>query len=138
MEAAAAGSNEITDSLIHLYLSGRKTAGSSVVEFYRTEGVPLPQVGNYWIILDSKERPACIARTTRTTINKFMDVPVDIAIAEGEGDLSLRYWRDAHRDFFHAAYAASFKKWGVGSVDELTILTEFFEIVFPLPAARQK
>jgi uncharacterized protein YhfF len=50
--AAWAGSKEITDELLKLYLSGKKVAGSSLVEDFITSGDPLPQVGNYWIFLN--------------------------------------------------------------------------------------
>ena len=87
--ASFAGNAEITDGLLELYLSGKKHAGSSIVEDFLSAGDPLPAVGNYWIFLDSTETPRLILLTERTVLNKFFEVPKEIAIAEGEGDLSL-------------------------------------------------
>lgn len=33
-------------------------------------------------------------------IVRYCDVDGDLARKEGEGDLSLDYWRQAHKDFF--------------------------------------
>ena len=53
-------------------------------------------------------------------------MPEEVAIAEGEGDLSLDYWRKAHIEFF----TPYLKSWGVTELDKETLITEFFEIVY--------
>ncbi len=121
-----AGGRAITDSLLQLYLAGKKSAGSSIVEDFLSAGDPLPEVGNYWILLDSRDQPSLILRTERVVVHQFNDVPPEVAVAEGEGDLSIEYWRRAHREL----YEASLKDWGVNSIDEATVITEFFRIVF--------
>jgi 5-formyltetrahydrofolate cyclo-ligase len=126
VSAGYAGTPQITDELLALYLSGKKSAGSSVMEDFLTAGDPLPQVGNYWIYLNSSGDPSCILRTEKVVMNKFKDVPVEIAIAEGEGDLSLEYWRRVHSEL----YSPCLVEWGVKSMDEATMVTEFFKIVF--------
>jgi 5-formyltetrahydrofolate cyclo-ligase len=93
--AAMPGNEAIADELVELYLAGKKTAGSGLVKDYETAGDPLPKVGDQWTILDSRRRPRATAKTVRVEIHRFRDVPVEIAIAEGEGDLSLDYWREA-------------------------------------------
>jgi len=124
--AGYAGTLELTDELLALYLAGKKKAGSSVVEDFVAAGEPLPIVGNYWIYLDGRGEPACILKTVRIALNKFKDLPEEIAIAEGEGDRSIDYWKRVHGDL----YRPFLKSWGVRDVDEATIITEFFEIVF--------
>ena len=125
VEANPAGSLEITDDLIDLYLAGKKSAGSSLVEDFETCGDPLPKVGNFWILLNSKEEPVMILKTVRIEINKFKDIPVRIAIAEGEGDSSLAYWKEVHSRL----YSPYLKQWGVDDINEAHVITEFFEIV---------
>lgn len=83
------GNREITDELLVLYLLGKKTTGSGIVKDYESAGDPLPRVGGYWIILDSRDNSRCIVRTVRVVTNRFKDIPEEIAIAEGEGDLSV-------------------------------------------------
>ncbi|MCB0390781.1 MAG: ASCH domain-containing protein [Bdellovibrionales bacterium] len=126
VEASYAGSKRITDKLIELYLEGKKTAGSSIKEDFISAGDPLPKVGNFWIILNSNEEPQCLVQTVKVVENKFYDVPLEIAIAEGEGDLSLEYWRNAHKKF----YEPHLEDWGLSRIDDATVITEFFAVVY--------
>ena len=126
ISAGYAGNSEITDELLGLYLSGRKTAGSSILEDFLAAGVPPPKVGNYWIYLNSFGMPSCILRTEEVVTHKFRDVPEEIAIAEGEGDLSLDYWKKIHSEL----YFPFLKSWGVGDINSATVITEFFSVVY--------
>lgn len=126
VEANYCGNREITDTLLHLYLIGKKYAGSSLVKDYETAGDPLPKAGNYWIILDSSDNPRCIVKTTRVVFNKFCDVNAEIATAEGEGDCSLEYWREGHKRFF----TPYLQLWNINDLDEAEVVTEFFEVVY--------
>ena len=125
--AAFAGRREGTDSLIRLYRLGKKTAGSGLVADYESAGDPLPKVGAYWIVLDSRRRPRLLAKTLRTEINVFRDIPKAVARAEGEGDLSVSHWKKAHRDFYRPFLAG----WGIADIDKAKVITEHFEIVHP-------
>jgi uncharacterized protein YhfF len=124
--AGYAGNPEITDELLLLYLEGKKTAGSSLAEDFQTAGDPLPQVGDYWIYLNSSGKPCCILRTDRVVTHKFKDIPLEIAIAEGEGDLSLAYWKRTHAEL----YNPFLQQWGISDLNEATVVTEFFKIVY--------
>ena len=124
--AAYAGNPQITDELLALYLSGKKTVGSSLLVDFISAGDPLPQVGNHWIYLNGKGEPSCILKTEKIVRNKFKEVPVEIAIAEGEGDLSLEYWRRIHSELYNPYLEA----WGVSDLSDATVITEFFKIVF--------
>ncbi len=124
--AEFAGSREITDDLIALYLSGKKTAGSSIEEDFISAGDDPPKIGNFWIVLNSTETPSCILKTEKIVRHKFRDVPVGIAMAEGEGDLTLEYWRRVHKEF----YSPYLKKWGLESIEDATVITEFFTLVY--------
>ncbi len=120
------GSKAITDDLLELYLLGKKWAGSSVLEDFHSVGDRVPQVGDYWIYLNSKDEPGCILRTENIELHKFYEVPESIAIAEGEGDLSLAYWREGHGRF----WAPHLKQWGVAELKDATVITEFFRLVY--------
>ena len=126
VEASIAGNLEIADELLSLYLSDKKTAGSGLVKDYELAGDPLPNVGNYWIILDSKKESRCIVKTVRVEKYQFDQVPERVAIAEGEGDLSLEYWRKTHLEFF----TPFLEKWGVTNIDKEIVVTEFYEVVY--------
>ncbi len=125
--ASYAGSRETTNGLIDLYLAGVKSAGSGVAEDYASAGDPLPEVGDHWIALGADGEPRCILRTRQVEIHRFKDVPERIAVAEGEGDLTLGYWRCAHA----SQYIPYLQEWGMNNIEEATIVTEFFDLVFP-------
>jgi 5-formyltetrahydrofolate cyclo-ligase len=126
VESGIAGNENTADQLLELYLSGKKTAGSGLVKDYKLAGDPLPKAGNYWIILDSTRNPRCIVKTIRTEVHQFAKVPVEIAVAEGEGDLSLEHWRDAHIEFF----TPFLKAWDIEDLAREDVITEFFEVVY--------
>lgn len=126
VEASPAGNLSITDELISLYLAGKKSAGSGLVEDYQVTGDALPKVGNYWIVLDSHSEPRLILKTVKTEIHPFLQVPEYIAIAEGEGDLSLAHWRAVHAKF----YEADLSSWKLKHINDAHVITEFFEIVW--------
>lgn len=123
--AGYAGGRKGTDSLIRLYRSGKKTAGSGLVADYETAGDPLPKTGDYWILLDSRDRPRFLLKTIRTELNLFGRIPKSVARAEGEGDLSVAYWKKAHARFFFPFL----NDWGVDDIDKAVVITEHFEIV---------
>ncbi|MDA9792957.1 ASCH domain-containing protein [Bacteriovoracaceae bacterium] len=122
------GGPELADDLAALIVSGKKTAGSGLVKDYEVCGDELPALGNYTIVLNSDESPVCITHLTKTKISKFKDVGEDVAIAEGEGDLSLEYWRNAHVKFFTPSLIAL----GIKDLDHEDVITEFFEVVFSI------
>ena len=125
VEASYAGNKDVTDALLQLCLNGKKVAGSSIAEDFLSAGDPLPKVGNYWIYLNSRSEPSCILLTEKVVTNKFKDVPIEIALAEGESDLSLDHWKTVHK----SAYSPFLSKWGIRHIDEATVVTEFFKIV---------
>ena len=115
------------DKLADLVLRGIKTATASGYDLYFIEGAeePLPQPGDYSVILNSKDEAVCIIQTTRTSVVPFDEVSEAHAYKEGEGDLT--YWRELHEDLF--------SKWleEVGlhfSQDSLVVLEEF-RVVYP-------
>ena len=59
---------------------------------------PLPQSGDYSVILNSKDEAVCVIQTTKTTVVPFDEVSKEHAYKEGEGDRSLAYWRDVHEE----------------------------------------
>lgn len=86
---------ELADELLDLVLQGVKTATCS------TEDEPNTSTpGEHWIVLDGQGHPRCVIETIEITYRRYCDVDARFAFEEGEGDLSLAYWRDAHRDYF--------------------------------------
>ncbi|MBX2994978.1 MAG: ASCH domain-containing protein [Bdellovibrionaceae bacterium] len=125
ISASSPGNDATSSELLALYLCGKKTAGSGLVADYINTGDPLPKPGHLWIVLDKDKKPKCILKTVAVEVHKFKDVPERIAKAEGEGDLSLDYWRRAHQEFFKP----HLKRLKIENLDEAEVVTEFFERV---------
>ena len=114
------------DALAQLVLDGIKTATSSLYLFYELEGEPLPEAGEYSVILDSKENAVCITKTTKVYTLPFDQVSAEHACREGEGDRSLAYWRKVHEEFFTKELFTE----GIGFSPSLDVVCEEFERVF--------
>lgn len=91
-------SPEMADELLNLVLSGQKTATSWAV----AHGTQENGVGHRSTILDSKGRQRVVIETTELTRKLFSNVDDSFAHDEGEGDLSLEYWRKEHERYFKA------------------------------------
>ncbi|MBQ6567443.1 MAG: ASCH domain-containing protein [Treponema sp.] len=115
------------DELAKLVICGKKTATASAYRLYEIDGEPLPQVGDYSVILDSRDEAVCIIRDTKTSVVRFCDVSAEHAAKEGEGDLSLEFWRQVHRDFFEP----QFKDEGLEFSEDMEVYCEEFELVYP-------
>ena len=86
---------ELADELIELVVKGVKTATCS------TEDEPnISTPGERWIVLDGRGAPRCVIESTEVTYRRYDEVDAAFAHDEGEGDRSLGYWRDAHRNYF--------------------------------------
>jgi len=85
----------MADELLELVLAGRKTATCWAARDFG----PTP-VGARSIILDGAEKPRAIIEATEMLLVRFCDVDDAFARDEGEGDVTLVWWRDAHRQFF--------------------------------------
>jgi len=91
---------ELADELGALIVSGIKTGTCSALWEWEAEGASPPEVGFVSVVLNGAGEPLCVIETTEVTHRKYNEVDADFARAEGEGDLSLAYWRDAHKRFF--------------------------------------
>ncbi len=101
-------SPELADALLALVIAGRKTATCwSVRDGQQTE------VGKRMIVRDGADRPSAIVETVELEQRRFDSVDVDFAADEGEGDLSLAWWREAHAAYFarNGGYSPDMPLW---------------------------
>jgi len=115
------------DGLAALVRAGRKTATASAFPLYEAEGEPLPQAGEYNVILDSQDNAVCVTRTKKVCVTPFCEVNERHAMLEGEGDLSLEYWRQVHRAFFTGEMEAA----GLHFDESMPVVCEEFEVIYP-------
>ena len=85
------------DLLGELVLEGKKTATAGALKSYQFENVDIPRLGQYNIVLDSKNQPLCIIRTTKVERIPFLEVSSEQAYKEGENDRTLESWRNGHK-----------------------------------------
>ena len=112
----------------HSYLRAKRATASLPVE-YISLNEPLPKAGDLSIILDSKGNPVGIIERTSVDLVPFQTIDEKFAAYEGEGDGSLRYWREAHTWYFNRVCS----RLG-GRLEESTpILCQRFKLVWPLP-----
>lgn len=93
-------SPEMATELGDLVRRGVKTATCSLLWEHELGGEPLPQVGDFSIIIDWEGHPLCIIETVEVAIRSFDAVDEQFAYDEGEGDRSLAYWREEHWRYF--------------------------------------
>jgi uncharacterized protein YhfF len=128
--ATLGDSAAMADKLVALVMSGRKRATASLLRDYATGAEPVPQAGDFVIVVDGGGRPRCIWRSTQVIVKPLNDVDEAFAWDEGEGDRSRDWWLSAHRDYF----AAQSRREGFKMCDVIETVFERFEIVWP-PAA---
>jgi uncharacterized protein YhfF len=85
----------LADDLLELVLSGAKTATCwSDRETVETH------VGKRMVACDGAGTPRAVIETVSLEPRAFEAVDAAFARLEGEGDLSLAWWREAHRAYF--------------------------------------
>jgi len=117
---------KMADELGALIAAGTKTATCSALWEWQAEGGALPEPGIITIVVDGRGRPLGIVETVEVTVRRYNEVDADFARAEGEGDLSLRYWREAHRNFF----SRSLPKIRMEFSENMPLVCERFRLIY--------
>ena len=123
----------MADSLLALTLAGTKRATASLLREYGPCGDPLPRVGDYVVVVDGRGVPGCIWQTTDVVVKPLCDVDAQFAWDEGEGDRTLAWWRDAHRDYF--TRQASRERFTMH--ERIDTVFERFVVVWPITPVRE-
>lgn len=116
----------MADELTGLVVSGRKTATASLDEVNRLHPDSAPLLDGYSVVTDFAGNPRLVIRTTEIRHLPFKEVDAEFAADEGEGDLSLQYWRKVHSDYFHREAA----ELGLVFNDSSVVCCERFEVLF--------
>jgi len=136
-EAWSFGGDAATaDSLLNLVLQGRKFGTASAYDEYVAEDAlnELPKIGDYSVLLNSKEEAVCIIRNYEVYIRSFDEVPLFHAYAEGEADRSLESWKDIHTKFF----APNLEAIGNPLNEKSLIVCEKFTVEYAVESGRGK
>lgn len=119
---------EDPDLLAELTKAGTKTATASAYPSYVYEKCDLPHIGEYNIILNCSGTAVCITKTTRVYITPFKQVSADHAYKEGEGDRSLKFWRETHKKIF----SKELDEINGVFTEDMLVVCEEFELVYPI------
>jgi uncharacterized protein YhfF len=117
---------KLADELVQLVLSGIKTGICSALWEWEAEGKSIPQPGWISIVLDGRDQPVCITETTEVSVCRFNAVVEEFAQVEGEGDLSLEYWREAHINFFSRVLPKIGKEFS----KDMPVVCERFRVIY--------
>jgi uncharacterized protein YhfF len=93
-------SDQSSEILISLIAANIKRATCSLLWSWGFDDERLPQEGDIELVLDVGDTPVLLLRTTTVEIVSFEKISREFAAAEGEGDLSLEFWRAEHWEFF--------------------------------------
>ncbi|MGY3572575.1 ASCH domain-containing protein [Vibrio paucivorans] len=111
-----------------LVRTGKKTATCSMERWYSVEGEQRPQVGHLQVVTNWSGEPVCVIEITDVSTCPFEQVSVEFAQAEGEGDLSIEWWRNAHQRFF----SAECEELNIPFSQDTLLLLERFKVVYPV------
>ena len=98
MEFAFSG--PLRDRIVSAIRSGAKTATSSLLHEYEVGDEQMPAVGDRGAVIDSNGKRVAVIETTSVRVVPLRDVPLEHALAEGEGYTSVADWRAGHTNFW--------------------------------------
>ena len=76
--------------------------------------------------IDWNRKPICIIEVDSVETCKYNEVTADFAYAEGEGDRSLEWWREAHWRFF----SAECSELNIEPNEDMVLVLERFHVVY--------
>ncbi len=117
---------DLADELAGLVKRGIKTATCCSLLEIQAVGEPVPQVGDFSVILDGQGKPVCIIRTDDVCIIPFNEVGAEFAFEEGEDDRSLAAWREGHWRYFTRVHAAV----KLPLTETIPVVCERFHVVY--------
>jgi uncharacterized protein YhfF len=122
--SAYGNESEMADLLGALVRDGVKRATTSLLSWYEEDEdpEPMPKVGHLTVVLDGRDDPICVIRTTKVEVRLFGEVDEAFARVEGEGDGSLAYWRHAHIGYFASE--------GCPVDDDTPVVLNSFELIW--------
>jgi uncharacterized protein YhfF len=118
---------DMADELAGLVVRGPKRATAGLLLDYERDHEPVPQQGDYVVVVDGRGRPVAVIRTTQVEVKPLGEVDAAFAWDEGEGDRTVAWWLDAHRRFL----ARRCEQLGVAFSDDVLTVFERFELVWP-------
>jgi uncharacterized protein YhfF len=116
-----------TNALGALVLSGEKRATAGLLWTNELTNKPLPKIGALSVVTDWYGTPLCVIQSTHVEIVPFDMVSDSFAATEGEGDKTLRFWREAHWRYF----SRECQRIGREPDLHMPVVCEQFKVIYP-------
>jgi uncharacterized protein YhfF len=113
------------NELAALVLAGTKRATAGLLWALEATKRRTPAPGDLSVMANWSGTPLCVIETRHVAIVPYEEVTEEFAAIEGEGDGSLRFWREAHWAFFGRECA----RIGRTPDPRMPIVCEQFEVV---------
>lgn len=84
----------------HLVVKGKKRGAAGWVRFHEKTNTLIPEVDGISIVTDGFGLPLCVIKTVSVEKVRFRDVTAQMALIEGEGDLTLEGWKRSHLEYW--------------------------------------
>ena len=115
------------NALGDLVLQGQKRATAGLLWSNEMNNKPIPKVGDLSVVTNWQHEPLCIIETIHVEIVPYEEVSEAFAAVEGEGDGSLRHWREVHWSYF----SRECERLGKEPSLRMPIICESFKVVYP-------
>ena len=110
-----------------LVLRDEKRATCGLAHWVDSGEERMPEVGDLLIVQNWQRDPVALVELVSADRLPFHAIDADFAAAEGEGDKSYAWWRDAHWAFF----SREFEEIGGQMHEDVEIITERFRRLWP-------
>ncbi|WP_273568910.1 ASCH domain-containing protein [Maribacter halichondriae] len=114
------------DTCVNLVKKGIKKATSDSLLGLQYRKERLPKIGDYTVVTDWEGKAQCIIETKKVILKPFFSIDDEYAKLEGEGDKSLKYWKEVHWDY----YTRELEAFGRVPRESMIIVCQEFEKVF--------
>jgi len=114
------------DALSGLALAGLKRGTAHMKIQFANDNIPMRSIGDYWVVLKCDGSPVCVVKIIGIDIVPFNEVGPVFAASEGEGDMTLDFWRKGHGEYFEEQC----ERWGEGFRDDYPVVCESFILVY--------
>ena len=114
------------DTCANLVVTGKKQATATSLWWFETHNEPLPKAGDQFVITDWNGNAKAVIETIRIEQVPYHDITAEFAKIEGEGDLSLAYWKRVHE----AYYKREMEPYGAQFNETMIIVCEYFKTLF--------
>jgi len=109
-----------------LVIKGIKQATATSLWWFKKNNKPLPKVGNQYIVTDWNGDSKAIIETSKIELTSFNEITPEFAKTEGEGDKSLKYWKEVHQ----AYYTREMKLYNEKFDENMIIVCEYFKTIY--------